>query len=280
MATPSERLIRRILLSRGYVPRRVSTSTGLVHALEGPGRGALPPIVAVHGFGASGVQLAPLLRFLRPAAQRVTIVDLPAHGFSDVPPGAFDTDVMLGGILEALDQLVTEPVILLGNSLGGYISLRFALRAPAKVAKLVLVSPGGAKMDQATLDGMRSLFHVRSHRDALGFVDRLVGKRTAARHLMALSVRRRLGRRELITALDAIRPDQLLHEDEVSALSMPTLCVWGRGDGILPRENLEFFRAHLPPQARVVEPDGMGHSPYLEAPRALADLVLDFARAG
>jgi pimeloyl-ACP methyl ester carboxylesterase len=274
VATPSERLIRRILLSRGYVPRRVSTSTGLVHALEGPGRGALPPIVAVHGFGASGVQLAPLLRFLRPAAQRVTIVDLPAHGFSDIPPGAFDTDVMLGGILEALDQLVTEPVILLGNS------LRFALRAPAKVAKLVLVSPGGAKMDQATLDGMRSLFHVRSHRDALGFVDRLVGKRTAARHLMALSVRRRLGRRELITALDAIRPDQLLHEDEVSALSMPTLCVWGRGDGILPRENLEFFRAHLPPQARVVEPDGMGHSPYLEAPRALADLVLDFARAG
>lgn len=278
VATPTERLARRLFHARGYSSHEVSTSTGRVHYLQSAGRGDLPPVVSVHGFAASAVQLAPLARLLRPAARRITLVDLPGHGFSEVPSTGFDTDALLRGVLEALDTIVREPVVLLGNSMGGYIALRFALESPHKVAKLVLVSPGGAAMDQATLDELRTIFHVRSHADALQFVDRLLGRPTVLRHLFALSVRRRLSRADLLAVLDAVRTDQLLTREEVARLEVPALCVWGQGDRILPRQNLEFFRASLPPHSRIVEPAGLGHSPYLEAPRVLSKLVIDFAR--
>ena len=277
MATPTERLARRLFHVSGYTSGEVPTSIGRVHYLQSAGGGDLPPMVAVHGFAASAVQMAPLTRLLRPTTRQLTLVDLPGHGFSEVPP-TLDTDTLLDGILQALDALVKEPVVLIGNSMGGYVALRFAMQAPHKVAKLVLVSPGGAAMDQETLDELRRIFHVRSHADALHFVDSLLGRRTPLRHLLALSVRRRLSRADLRALLDAIRIDQLLEAGDVSRLTMPVLCVWGQGDRILPRANLEFFRAHLPPHARLVEPAGLGHSPYLEAPRTLTKLVLDFVR--
>lgn len=277
MPTPTERLARRLFHATGYTSHEVETSTGRVHYLQCVGKGTLPPIVLVHGFAASAVQLAPLVRLLRPATSLITLVDLPGHGFSEKPRGGFDTDALLQGILEALDHVIQVPAVLLGNSMGGYVALRFALRSPAKVAKLVLVSPGGAAMDQATLDEMRKPFHVRSHADALHFVDSLLGQRSKLRHLFAISARQRLSRPDLMGVLDAIRVDQLLAPTDVAGLAMPTLCVWGQGDRILPRANLEFFRAHLPGDARVVEPAGVGHSPYLEQPRALAQLVIDFA---
>lgn len=280
MATPTERLARRLFHAAGYESHHVPTSTGRVHHLTRTGGGALPPIVCVHGFAASSVQMAPLVRLLRPATRQITLVDLPGHGFSDVPASGFDTDALLRGILEALDRIISAdaPAVLLGNSMGGYVAVRFALEKPHKVAKLVLVSPGGAQMDQATLDEMRKPFHVRSHADALRFVDALLGQRNAlTRQIFALSVRRRLSREDLLGVLDAIRVDQLLDPADVARLSVATLCVWGQGDRILPRANLEFFRTHLPRGSRIVEPAGLGHSPYLEAPAMLAKLVLEFA---
>ncbi len=280
MATPTERLARRLFHAAGYESHHVPTSVGRVHHLSHVGSGSLPPIVCVHGFAASSVQMAPLVRLLRPSTSRLTLVDLPGHGFSDVPHSGMETDALLTGVLEALDQIISAdaPAVLLGNSMGGYVALRFALEKPHKVAKLVLVSPGGAQMDQATLDEMRALFHVRSHADALRFVDALLGQRNAfTRQIFALSVRRRLGRADLLAVLDAIRVDQLFSPEQIAQLTVPTLCVWGQGDRILPRANLEFFRAHLPRGSRIVEPAGLGHSPYLEAPKALAKLVLDFA---
>jgi len=278
MPSPSERLVRRVFHARGYASREIATSIGKVHYLECEGGGALPPMVFVHGFAASGVQMAPLVGLMRSKVRRVTLVDLPGHGFSEIPSGVFDTDALLQGIIEALGGIIREPVVLLGNSMGGYISLRFALHSPQKLQKLVLVSPGGAAMDQATLDDMRKIFHVQSHGDALEFVDRLLGRPSLMRHLFALSVRRRLSRKDLLGVLDAIKVEQLLAAADVAKLAVPAPVVWGQGDRILPRENLEFFRSHLPAHSRVVEPAGLGHSPYLEAPGMLAKLVLDFMR--
>lgn len=280
MPTPSERLVRRILLARGYASCQVRTSVGRAHYVVAEGAGALPPMVTLHGFAASAVQLAPVLRFFRPEVRRIMALDLPGHGFSDIPTGVLDPRKLMRGVFEALDDIITEPVVLFGNSMGGFIALRYALHAPQNVKKLVLISPGGAAMDQQTLDDMRRIFHVGTHAEALAFVDRLLGVRSRLRHLFALSVRRRLSRADLLALLDAIRVDELLTAEDLAKLTVPTLCVWGREDEILPRSNLAFFRTHLPASARLLEPDRFGHSPYLEAPRQLAKLVLDFAREG
>ncbi|MEQ9500794.1 MAG: alpha/beta fold hydrolase [Deltaproteobacteria bacterium] len=270
--------MRRVLLARGYASSQVRTPVGRVHYLFGRGDGDLPPHVLLHGFSASAVQLAPVLRHFKPSVQRLVAIDLPGHGFSEVPRGVLDPQVLLDGIFAALDDIIREPVVLFGNSMGGFIALRYALHAPQNVKKLALISPGGAAMDQQMLDELRKIFHVNSHGDALEFVDRLMGERSRLRHLFAVSVRRRLSRADLLAVLDAVRTDELLTPEDLGRLTVPTLCVWGREDEILPRANLDFFRTHLPEHSRVVEPERFGHSPYLEAPRALAKMVTDFVR--
>ncbi len=64
---------------------------------------------------------------------------------------------------------------------------------------------------------------------------------------------------------------------QLSALSMPTLLIWGQSEKLLPYEGLDFFRAHLPAHAEIHEVKGFGHMPQMEHPRAFVDRVKKFA---
>ena len=62
----------------------------------------------------------------------------------------------------------------------------------------------------------------------------------------------------------------------VRSLPMPILLLWGRSDRILPREHLEFYRGSLPAHAVIEEPEGFGHSPYLDDAAALSERMARF----
>src|SRR5690606_19463638 len=65
-----ERLMRGALLMSGGRSREVSYGEGMVHVLDLPGAGPLPPLVLLHGFSASGPsQYGSMLRHLRPHFQ-------------------------------------------------------------------------------------------------------------------------------------------------------------------------------------------------------------------
>jgi pimeloyl-ACP methyl ester carboxylesterase len=279
MASVAERVARRFLERGGFVRREVQTSSGRIHALEAAGQGSLPPVVLLHGFGASGVQLLPLLRRLLPHVSRLVVPDMPAHGFSEVPAEGAHPETLKAGLFEALDALIQGPVVLFGNSMGGFAAIQYALARRERISHLILCSPGGAAMDQAALDEFRKVFAVDSHAQALEFTDRLLGKRSRLRHLVALSVRRRMGRADLRGLLGAVTPRDLLAPADLAALDMPTLVVWGQGDGILPDASRAFFRSHLPPHVQLLEPERLGHSPYLESPGALTRHIVTFLRA-
>ena len=85
MLLPVEHLLRASLNARGYRSVRVPTSVGEVHALDGRGVGALPPVVLLHGLASAGMHLAPVMTGLRPWVRRLVAPDLPAHGYSDAP---------------------------------------------------------------------------------------------------------------------------------------------------------------------------------------------------
>jgi pimeloyl-ACP methyl ester carboxylesterase len=68
--------------------------------------------------------------------------DLRGHGESDVaPPGQYTRDHALADMQRVVEAAGT-PVILAGHSLGGYLSLAYALRHPEQVRALVLVAAG------------------------------------------------------------------------------------------------------------------------------------------
>lgn len=264
---------------RGFESRDIPTSVGISHVLEAKGQGSLPPLVLLHGFGASGVQMLPIMLRLQKHTRRLIVPDLPGHGFSDTPTEGAPADGLRAGLFETLDAVLDEPMVLFGNSMGGFAAISYALERPERVQSLILCSPGGASMVQAQLDDFRKIFAVQSHNDALEFVDRLLGKRSPFRHAMAVSVRRRLSRPHLQALMASVTPEHLLPAEALASLKMPILMVWGQEDQILPEHSRDFFVNHLPEHAEVVQPDQLGHSPYLESPGALTEHILRFISA-
>lgn len=112
--------------------------------------GRAEPALFIHGLGGSATNWTDLMDLLsRPDDRDPTApildcaaVDLPGFGFS--PPGA-DGDYTINGhtraVIELLDKQGNWPVHLIGNSMGGAISVRVAARRPDLVRTLTLISP-------------------------------------------------------------------------------------------------------------------------------------------
>jgi pimeloyl-ACP methyl ester carboxylesterase len=231
--------------------------------------------VLLHGISSAAVHFLPLFPRLRGRVRRLIAPDLPAHGFSDSPedvcPGS-----LKDAMIEALDATLDEPAILFGNSMGGIAAIHYALARPERVRGLVLCSPSGAMMAEPELRRFVGTFDLDSHGAALAFVDRLFARKNRMRHVFAWGVRKQFREATVRALLSATSPADLLAPEQLSALEMPVLLLWGRDERILPPCQLEFFRRHLPPHARIEEPEGFGHAPYLDDADAVARRILAF----
>ncbi len=104
--------------------------------------GAGTPILCVHGLTANSrcwdVVVRPLI-----GRHRVLAVDLRGRGLSDKPASGYSEEHHLRDIKSVIDDLQLGRVVLLGHSLGGYISLGLAARHPELIAGLILMDAGG-----------------------------------------------------------------------------------------------------------------------------------------
>ena len=113
---------------------------GPVHYLDfgGPARG--PVIVCVHGLGGSGLNwsaIAPLLT----RRCRLIAPDLAGHGLTQSLGRRVDVAANRELLHRFIESVAGGPVILMGNSMGGMISLLEASAAPDAVAGLILLDP-------------------------------------------------------------------------------------------------------------------------------------------
>lgn len=96
-----------------------------------------PAIVLVHGIRTSGTMWRRQVEDLTAAGFAVDAPDLPGHGARIGEPFTID------GAMSAIDEAVlrhTGPVLLVGLSLGGYLSIQYAGTHPEKVSGLVAAS--------------------------------------------------------------------------------------------------------------------------------------------
>lgn len=263
---------------QGFSSRWVETSVGPVHVYEGRGLADEGTVVFLHGFSASGGQFGPVLRRVRPGFRRLLALDLPAHGGSPVPSTGPRYEGLRDGMFEALDQLLPfgGRAMVVGNSMGGFGAIRYAVARPERVDALGLISPGGAAMGPKDLDDLRGLFDLGNGRDAVVFLDRLLSQPHPLRWAMAPFVRGHLSRPEYRALMESLSSEVLLDPSELHQLRMPVLFLWGGRDKILPASSREFFLTHLPPHTEVRTPLHLGHSPQLEAPGEVARILLGF----
>jgi len=268
------------LAGLGYESRTVGTRRGRVRVIVGSGSGALPTIVLLHGLGSQGADYLPLLARLRPHVRKIVAPDMPGHGSSEAKLALRPRTTHVATLGDALDDVLDEPAIIFGNSLGGYAALRYAIARPERVRGLFLASPSGAPSTKEEIDQLMEVLRIRSHADALRFLELAVhGEGNWFRHVMAWGLRRRFTAPSLVPWIDSIRDAEPLAPDDLARMTMPIHLMWGRSERVLPKAHLEFFRAHLPKSARIDEPEGFAHSPQLDDPKYVAARLLAFAEA-
>ena len=118
----------------------------LATTLVGPTDGTVPPIVATTGWANDRSVWMPMAEDLT-VSHRLATWDLRGHGASGTPlPGNYTRDHALGDLTtvcdHARDGATSGPVVLMGHSFGGFLSLAQAIHRPDDVAALVLVAAG------------------------------------------------------------------------------------------------------------------------------------------
>lgn len=110
-----------------------------------PGTGRRELVLCVHGMTGDATNWTDLMAGLAPGFDAVA-VDMPGSGFSPPPRSrrGYSITALAGTVIELIEALSREsrggPVHVIGNSMGGAVSLRVAARRPDLVRTLTLVS--------------------------------------------------------------------------------------------------------------------------------------------
>ncbi len=129
----------------------IQLTSGVTH-YEAGGNPTGDVVVLVHGFSVPYFIYDPTFTFLIESGFRVLRYDLFGRGFSDRPQVPYNIELFVNQLTDLLDALrLTQPVNLIGLSLGGPITATFTVRHPGRVQKLVLIDPAGARPIQLSL---------------------------------------------------------------------------------------------------------------------------------
>jgi pimeloyl-ACP methyl ester carboxylesterase len=130
--------------------------------------GAGKEILCIHGLTANCRFWDCLANALSPH-HRVIAMDLRGRGLSDKPSTGYSIDSHCKDVLALMDDLGLERPVLMGHSLGAFISLVFAAQTPQRVDRLILVDGGGKLTEtqmakvfagiKPSLDRLGKIFH-------------------------------------------------------------------------------------------------------------------------
>jgi 3-oxoadipate enol-lactonase len=240
-----------------------------------------PPLLLVAGLGSTRAVWGDLPSLL---ARRFTVLAVDNRGVGASRDGLpFTLDGAAEELLFVLDESGNREAALLGASMGGVVALATALRAPARVSRLVAVScaahlsPHGRRMLGLLRDLLRYLpparvgealmtlaFAPPAHRRMAGFVSQAA----ALYGLDPADVPGALLQVEHLLAGWDLRP-------QLPRLALPTLVLAGRRDPVVaPEDTAELARAI--PGAELVEVSDAAHSLLAEGGRELLERVTSF----
>ena len=247
------------------------------------GEGEVVVLLHGSGTGASGyTNFKKNFIALKNASFRVILPDLPGYGFSSKPDNVvYSMDYFNQKIIELLDILDVHKFSLIGNSLGGALSIGLGLNHVERVQKLILMAPGGVEdremynempgikklmsdflggdMNQEKIEGLLALFPY----DASIVTDEMVQERMEILPLMNSQV----------LATMAI-PNM---EEQLHLLHQPVLAFWGMNDQFIPVSGAMKIGEHCP-NAQVMLFSQCGHWVMIEQEEVFNSACINFLK--
>lgn len=253
------------------------------------------PLLLVHGFGASTdhwrKNIAPLSGH-RP----VYAIDLLGFGRSAKPALSYSGELWRDQLHDFVSEVITRPVVAVGNSLGGYATLVLAADHPEQVEGLALLNGAGPFSDAKRPEGWQKLLGDT----AIGlfrqewaswllfqyFRQRFVIRRTllqvyrdpsAVTDQLIEDIYRPScdpGAAGVFAAVFQTPPGQPI-DVLLDKLDRPLLLLWGDSDPWMTVSRAERFHAAYPRAILQLIP--AGHCPHDERPELVNQYLLDFA---
>jgi pimeloyl-ACP methyl ester carboxylesterase len=240
-----------------------------------------PTIVLLHGFLGSGEVWRSYVRRLKDKFQVITI-DLPGHGASENMGAIHSMDDMAEAVRKVLNLLNINACLMVGHSMGGYVTLAFAEKYPRLLKGFVLFhSQAAADSPEARVNRDRTIALV--DKDRQGFIKNFIpdlfdppnikkfGKEIDAQKELAQGT----SKEGIIAALQGmkVRPDR---QHVLMNARVPVLFIIGKNDKRIPMEII-IPQTLLPEHCEVLLLDHVGHMGFIEASGKTFEVVKGFA---
>lgn len=239
------------------------------------------PVIFLHAFPLASGMWEPQ----REALKGFRVLALDMRGFGSTPLVApFLIEHMVDDVLETLDACGVDRAVLVGNSMGGYVALRLAEKAPGRVKALVLAdSRAEADSNEARIKRAAAIESVRAagmSAFAEPFLKGALAPQTWSRSPMAVDFLRQMivkaSPEAVMNALMALaaRTETL---PALSSFRFPALIMVGSHDPLTPLACSETMRGRITGSELHIIPDA-GHFPSVENPAVFNDRLLSFLK--
>lgn len=256
-----------------------------------------PPLLLVHGFGASTDHWRKNVQGLA-AEWEVWAIDLLGFGRSAKPDIVYSGNLWQQQLNDFIEEVIQQPTVLAGNSLGGYASLCVGANCPSNVAGLILLNSAGPFSDTESNRSpnlaqklVRSILlqpwasyllflYTRQPKTIRKTLEKVYLDRSAVTDQLIEDIRRPsldAGAAKVFAAVfkspRGENVDILLEK-----LSCPLLMLWGEGDPWMKtRERGAKFRQYYPSLTEYYL--SAGHCPHDEIPTQVNQLISDWVKS-
>ena len=254
-----------------------------------------PPLLLVHGFGASTDHWRKNIEGLKGEFE-VWAIDLLGFGRSAKPNIEYSGNLWRDQLHEFITEIIGQPAVLAGNSLGGYASLCVAAQRPESAAGLILLNSAGPFTPtesvpepnpiQKTLSGMmRSMLlqplpsfllfqYVRQKSVIRKTLQKVYLDQTAVTDQLVEDIYRPSCDPGAASVFAAVfkSPQGERNDVLLGQMQCPLLMLWGEGDPwIRARERGAKFRQYCPQLTEYYLQ--AGHCPHDEVPEQVNSLI-------
>lgn len=249
-----------------------------IHVTE---KGSGTPVMLLHGFCGSSGYFAPIVDKLSEHC-RVLTLDLRGHGKSAAPNGPYTIEEMADDVIQVADKLQLERFVLLGHSLGGYITLSLAERYENRLLGFGLIhSNGYPDTEEGKAGRLQAVENIQTA-GIVTFVDKLIPSlfnpdrldQLGSQIQAAIQIGYHTPPQGAIGASLAMR-ERIDRRHVMDQSSLPLLLIAGRKDSKMTPDKL-FTTTREKVSSHVIE--DAGHMSMMETPDELVELIRSFVK--